>query len=387
MKFGWISDSHLGYVQYGLDRRRLDFERAFESAVDAMLMGFDLKLIVHTGDLLNSNRPGPDAIECLRRVHRKLIENRARMVVISGNHDYTDPPWPTLLEPDPDMLGITVQDHQVFTYESVRFFCLPYVPVERFKQLVWPAADILLCHQQIREFIGFESLNALSVTELPIQNYRAILVGDIHKTQIERYQNEGLEHAVPVGYIGSMELCSESEPSVKYWAEVDVGDDKGPIQITKYEIPTRLVVRVSLKKPEDLDPAVEMVRRAYEQAVEHLDDTREPIVFVEYPSTMTDVMDRFKKTFNPDQFILRFKSRLVLGAPTSVPLPPQEQELTPVDILRSKLALRGDLLPVAEQLINKDVDANAAADQFIEARLRAIEADTRPVDRGASAVS
>lgn len=382
MNFAWISDSHLGYSQYGLERRRLDFESALESSIDHMI-SMGLKLVVHTGDLLNSNRPGPDAIECLRRIHRKLINNRARMIVIGGNHDQTDPPWPTLLEPNENMLGITVQDKMVFSHEAVAFFCLPFVPLDQFRAIEWPSAHVLLCHMQIQEFIGFESINALPINELPADKFSAILVGDIH---IHKIINHPQHPTCVVGYTGSSELCSESEPSEKFWTFVEM-DGPRIKEMKPMPIRTRKVFRRVLEKVEDIDRQVAEISSLREDHVAKTGDDREPIVFIEYPSDIAGVMERFRAAFNPDKWVLRFKSRLRPVAPNGVPLPPQEHELTVPEIMRSNLAMRQDLIPVAEQLINQELEPNAAIDQFIEDRLRSIAASSGSPDGGAPAVS
>jgi DNA repair exonuclease SbcCD nuclease subunit len=342
-----------------------------------------VKLVVHTGDILNSNRPGPDAIACLRGIHRKLIAHQARMIVISGNHDQTDPPWPTLLEPDRNMMGITVQDRMVFSFQGVSFFCLPFVPLDQFRSIVWPEAHVLLCHLQIQELIGYESINALPIRDLPGEKFSLILVGDVH---IYKTVNHPDYPKCIIGYTGSSELCSESEPSEKFWTLVEM---EGPtVKIMKpIHIPTRKVFRRVLEKVEDIDPNIVEIKTQWDNYRSETADMREPIVFVEYPSDVTGVMERFRTAFNPDLWVLRFKAKLRLMSPTGVPMPPTERELTVAEIMRSNLAMRQDLIPVAEQLINTELDPNAAIDSFIEARLRTIAEPSGTPDGGALAVS
>lgn len=381
MKFAWLSDSHLGYTQYGLERRRIDFEQAFETAVEHILKA-GIRSIVHTGDMLHSNRPGPDAMACLRRSHRRLVEARARMLVISGNHDRTEPPWPTLLEPNEWAYGITVADNQVVTLEGVTFFCLPFMPVEQVRRLVWPQADIMLCHLQVQEFIGFESLSAVALNELPV-SYRAILIGDVH---INRMMAHPSNPDCPVGYTGSTELNSESEPSEKVWTEVEVLPAQ-PVRFQQHNIPTRLVLRRVVEDVESLDKHVAEIMAHWQNHVTSTGDSREPLVFIEYPSGTAGLMERLKSAFNPDKWVLRFKPVLKLMAPTGVPLIPSQTELTVQDILRADLAMRQDLVPLAEQLINPAQDPNAALDEYIEGRLRQIDAASRTLDGGAPQVS
>lgn len=372
MRFAWLSDTQLGFYQYGLERRRSDFEYAFESSVDDILSR-GIKMIVHTGDLLNSNRPGSEALTCLKRVHRKLIENGARMLVITANHDMADPPWPTILEENNEQTGILIRDNQLFAHEGVMFYCAPFMSNERFLQIEWPKADVLLCHIMLQEFIGFPSPTALKIADMPLDKFGAILMGDIHVTDIRTVGG------CLIGYPGSTELNSETEPSEKFWIAVEFDTEIRKVPaVIQHEIRTRKVFRYVISTPDQVERIIAEITAKWEEHKKKTGDLREPIVFLEYPSDLAGVMERFRTAFNPDKWILRFKSVIQLQAKTGMPLNPGQQDLTVEDILRSELAMRQDMIPIATQLITQDVNADAALNEFIEARIRAIEGPAQP---------
>ena len=373
MKIGWCSDSHLGNRQYGLERRRKDFEHSFESAVNDMMVR-GIKVVVHTGDLLNSNRPGPDAIHCLVRIHQALIAHGAHMIVASGNHDYSIPSWPSVLPPNE--FGIKCRDYEVVRFGDVSFYCLPTMPVETFLKQEFQPADVLLWHGMVKEFIQFDAPNALDISQLPLDKYRLILLGDVHVCNIkaplmgEVYTMQG----PGVGYIGSTELCSSSEPDVKYWGEVDIVAGRG-INITRHVIDTRPVVRVSIDNEltdSNLESIITMAKASAAR------NNRTPILFIEYDSSIPRVVERFRLLLNPDEYILQFRPIMKLGLP-GAPMPPSEN-LSVEDILKNMIAARPDLMQVGLGLVNQEMEPGAVIDEFIGERLRKAAVQPEPAN-------
>jgi len=357
MKFAHLSDTHVGFKQYGLERRRKDFEQAFETAVSDIL-NKGIRFIVHSGDLLNSNRPGPDAIQCLNRVHRNLIAHNAHMAVASGNHDYTSPPWPSVLTPDE--FGIKPRDFEIVRWGDTSFYFVPSMPVEQFVKHDFKEADVLVWHGMVRPFINFEAVNSLDISELPCHRYRMVLLGDIHVTELKvAPQNP----ACKVGYIGSTEMCNSKEPDEKYWGEINSQD----WSTKKHTIATRPILRLKIEQELTdswMEKLIDVVK------VLTLKDPRRPIMFIDYASHIPGVVERISRTFNPDEFILRFRPEMIMTASPGVPLPATEDHMSVEDLLRSRIAMREDLVPVAMGLINQEMDPKAVLDEFIEERVR-----------------
>jgi DNA repair exonuclease SbcCD nuclease subunit len=86
MRFVHISDTHLGFRQYGLHERELDFYHAFEDAVRKIIQ-LRPDFVVHSGDLFDFHRPQPRALWVAHRCFSKLKEKGIPVYAITGNHD------------------------------------------------------------------------------------------------------------------------------------------------------------------------------------------------------------------------------------------------------------------------------------------------------------
>ena len=367
MKFAHLSDSHLGFQQYGREARKDDFSIALFNAVRD-IVNTGIKLIVHTGDLLNANRPGPDTIAVLVRINDYLIEHKARMFVISGNHDQTDPHWSFVLKREPMFhYGLSCQDHQVVTIDNVSFNCLPFMSNAKFKEMEFQPGNVLLWHGQIRELLGYPSEHALTMDELPYTKYQLILLGDVH---VQKYVQHPKNPHCWVGYPGSTELFRENEDVDKYWTEIsfEPGQLADPV-FTHYRIKTRPVLRVKIHSEGDIEKMVAKVKAFTD---DYCTDGRKPILFLEYPSTLPNVLQRFYAEFDPNQHIIEPRPffPLEINAP---PVPGEEaDDLTVDQILRRRLAIKPELTEIALQLVNPEANADACITEYIAARVSAI---------------
>jgi len=86
MKFLQISDTHLGYHQYGLSERGQDFFDVFEEAVE-IAINENVDFILHSGDFFHTSRPSNEVFLKSINLIRKLKEKNIPVFVISGNHD------------------------------------------------------------------------------------------------------------------------------------------------------------------------------------------------------------------------------------------------------------------------------------------------------------
>lgn len=93
LRIAHLADTHLGYRALfksdpvsGRNQRAVDFERAYQTAVDDILTrGVDL--VVHAGDVFHHTRPSWAAIRAFVRQTRRLSEAGLPLLVIGGNHD------------------------------------------------------------------------------------------------------------------------------------------------------------------------------------------------------------------------------------------------------------------------------------------------------------
>ncbi|MEN2999131.1 MAG: DNA repair exonuclease [Acidilobaceae archaeon] len=86
MRLLHLSDTHLGYRQYGLVEREDDFYDAFDEAM-SIAMKERVEAVIHGGDFFHSSHPTPRAY---REAARRLKELRGRGIkffVAPGNHE------------------------------------------------------------------------------------------------------------------------------------------------------------------------------------------------------------------------------------------------------------------------------------------------------------
>ena len=81
-----VSDTHLGYRQYGLYERELDIYRVWGEIVDHAVRE-RVDLVVHSGDMFDSSRPPPQAIREAVRGLQKLRSHGIPVVAVMGDHD------------------------------------------------------------------------------------------------------------------------------------------------------------------------------------------------------------------------------------------------------------------------------------------------------------
>ncbi|UCD02800.1 MAG: exonuclease SbcCD subunit D [Candidatus Aenigmatarchaeota archaeon] len=86
MRFAHFSDTHLGFRQYGLYEREMDFYRAFEKTI-AKIAEERPDFVLHCGDLFDAPKPPPRALWVAQRSFAKLKETGIPVSAITGNHD------------------------------------------------------------------------------------------------------------------------------------------------------------------------------------------------------------------------------------------------------------------------------------------------------------
>ncbi len=84
--FVHAADLHLGYSQYGLEARRLDFDNAFKEIVDKTI---ELKpdFMIIAGDLFHHARPSNVTLENAIRSFKRLRDAGVPVLTVDGSHD------------------------------------------------------------------------------------------------------------------------------------------------------------------------------------------------------------------------------------------------------------------------------------------------------------
>jgi DNA repair exonuclease SbcCD nuclease subunit len=382
MKVGWLSDTHLGFFQYGMVRRKKDFFLAFKNAVQDMI---DQKVdgIIHTGDLLHSNRPGPDTIRDELMVIDRMLETAGiKMLVITGNHDAAKPAWTSVLSGN----GIVCVDNAYHTFkraipgagvegnhgnEELRILGLPQMNREELLQRLGEesmqlrSAEVIMLHQSISDFTGFETASSVKIDDLPQADQTLIAIGDTH---VFSWKDRGRDRYV--ASIGSTEMNSESEHPEKWWMELNF--DQGFLaSYQRHLIKTRPVVRISIKTEADISHGIE---KALEGTPKDEEDQQEyPLVFIRHRTDVPNVVPRMLGALRPDRFIVRFHPEYVNAkAAGGVTVEDEQKQMTPEDLLKTIIPAEDPLYVLASQLINPEINAKPCLEEFVQSRLAAI---------------
>ena len=86
LQFVHLSDSHLGYRQYGLKQRLQDWTRATPEIVNYAIKN-EVDFVLHSGDLFNSNLVDHTTLIHAIKILNPLKEAGIPFFVIDGNHD------------------------------------------------------------------------------------------------------------------------------------------------------------------------------------------------------------------------------------------------------------------------------------------------------------
>ncbi len=81
-----VSDTHLGYRQYGLYEREADIYRVFSEVIEYAIKEH-VDVVVHAGDFFDTVRPPPQAILTAIEGLSRLKEHGIPFVAIMGDHD------------------------------------------------------------------------------------------------------------------------------------------------------------------------------------------------------------------------------------------------------------------------------------------------------------
>jgi DNA repair exonuclease SbcCD nuclease subunit len=366
-KLGWFSDTHLDYQQWGYNARRKDFAYAFSHTVDDMLAA-GVQGILHTGDLFNSNRPSSESVKAIMPVHSVLVNARVPMYVVPGNHDYTVPSWLELLTPYPGTGIIQLDDGRIAEVGDIRIQGYETMDrdrlVKRFSEDKSEGVHVLMLHQLVKDFLDFPPPGSLEISAIH-DKYELVALGDIHVHDLRRRPSGGW-----IGYPGSTEMCKRDESEHKYWVELDFEDGK-LVKLTPHLIKSRPVWRWKVETEDDLAKYLDNVDAAINELRKV--DTRAPIVVITFPTSLAGVLSRVRAKLNPDHYVI-IEDPVYSRPENSAGQIEVVEDCTVDDVLRQMIPADDRLYSVATQLLNPDVDAKLAVNQFVEDRLKALDA-------------
>lgn len=222
MRFAHIADTHLGYRQFNLEERELDFYRTFGESVDRMIEE-GVEVVVHSGDLFDEPRPPIRALVEAKRGLTRLVDEGIRVVMIPGNHDMLMRRGSLAPHALFDGVDILSFEKPFVAVDDVFFGGVPYMPksyrdvlLEKIRDLESAAGGydrrVLLLHQGVDKFLPHE--HELSIGEMP-SSFDYIALGHVHHRAVDSF-GRGV-----ICYPGSTENW-RSEEALE-WAESGKG--------------------------------------------------------------------------------------------------------------------------------------------------------------------
>ncbi|MEA4958004.1 3',5'-cyclic adenosine monophosphate phosphodiesterase CpdA [bioreactor metagenome] len=221
MKFAHLSDTHLGYRQYGLIEREEDFYNVFNEIVDKII-DERVDFVIHSGDLFEMAKPSPNALLIFQEGLIKIKEAGIPFYSIAGNHDTimrqnAIPPQVlfkklglTLISPkNPTINSSFLRDNDIFIggtpfiSKSQNSFLKSQLNNLSKKSESF-SKRILVSHQGIDKYMPFEY--ELEIGDLPT-NFNYYAMGHVHNRIVDDFGKGKLV------YPGSTEIWRSNEVS------------------------------------------------------------------------------------------------------------------------------------------------------------------------------
>lgn len=259
-----------------------------------------LDALIVAGDCLDATSPGPDAVVFLSSQLQKLKDSQCRFLYVLGNHDRTEPPWHSI---SPWAEHLT--HGELITIGELTVTGMDFAPAGPWQELAakLPAADILVLHQTLHDFMGEPVPCQGSLSDIGTGS-PITLIGDYHVKVSKTYQDQrGKEHTAYSP--GSTHRCSIVEPDDKYFLVVN-----SKRQIIKRPILGRPILRLPQVCTEHaLDRLIEDLPVKLALIEIHQDlpaELRKPLVYIPYTYNIEGASARLEEAVG-DQAELMLK--------------------------------------------------------------------------------
>ncbi len=206
MLIAHISDTHLGFTQYGIEERENDFYNAFSEAME-IIVKEHVDLVIHSGDIFDTPRPSGTAIVRLLDELKRLEENNIKFVFILGEHDISrlrSVPVPILYKKVKLATHLNnivkINDVSIVGYNKYRLHEI-HLLKKYLSDLNIDGKKILVLHQGLKEF--HEYAGELTHLDLP-NNFNYYAFGHLHNKCHKWF--DGFKG--PVCYPGSTEITT-----------------------------------------------------------------------------------------------------------------------------------------------------------------------------------
>lgn len=212
MNFAYISDAHLKTFTWSKRSQiNKDSFYSFKQACDYCLreaIGLFLG-----GDTFDSSTLDSPMVNTFRACIEPLIEAGIPVWAIQGQHDKSDPPWPTSIVP-----GIRHVDKEVITLGKVKCWAMDMRVKEEAKKALEEVpedVEVLFVHQLIKQAFDFEGKWDFDLNWVP-KGVHTVIAGDYHEPMDKVFKMEdGRE--VRLTYNGSTHMCKIDEIPRKHF--------------------------------------------------------------------------------------------------------------------------------------------------------------------------
>lgn len=245
MRFVHLSDSHLGYRQFGIFEREQDLYDLFETTIDKIIE-LDVDFVIHSGDLFEQSRPSTNALIAFQKGLMKLTKADIPVYAIAGNHDSVlrkNVKSPIEIFEETGLNIIRIDDY--FEIDNILICGIPYVPkskkkgllalLDHFSELAEEyEKSILVMHQGIGKYLP-EDAYELELNEIP-ENFNYYAFGHVHDFFEEDYGKGKLV------YPGSMEmyrLNDNFDEFGKGFCVVDISSNIPVVERVSIDIPRK----------------------------------------------------------------------------------------------------------------------------------------------------
>jgi len=316
----YTSDWHIRATQYARKSRGEDFAKAAINAAHKIVES-ECDIAINCGDIFNVSRPTANDIATLIQVDKVLREGNKPMYTITGNHDMTNPTWLETLFPGrvvngkPERRGIIPCDNKTVihpaTSSTASLTISNITPKSRaeFRAIKqageFPPADIFLYHILVADFMPFKDDAMYTLKDLPMEQYKAILLGDVHFCDIRVDEATGCL----TGYPGSIEMCSASEPLNKLMPILAWDGEKLRMR-GKIDLEIRPYIVRTLSEEDDLEQLIHELKAIRD---------KHPVVICKYSTEINSVIPRIYSTLDAGKAVVKL-----------TPLPNASVDLTDV---------------------------------------------------------
>lgn len=363
-----VADIHAGRsMQNAIPAFREDYVKALQSLATAIVNDPALvKYVILAGDVFDSPKVTGSCMEAFKDFLTTILDesesHQTMVLYIQGNHDRQDPNDPSsvpLVEAcTPSHLKHLVHHLSakpvVYGPKHVKISGLDYAAPEQIKEQLRTieATDILVLHQPMEEFLGFEGSFDLSSEDIPEQ-VGNVIVGDVHVACMETLGNGG--HLLSPG---ALHACTIGQIGHGWWDLTTW---------TFHDIPTRNIVRVNVETLTELTDLVPEIVADLETVNGML-----PVIDFKVRKEHEEAVQALKESLDGKVIVL--KSSVVHKREAFMhneQVPESEQRLTLIGALPFVLNVdkEGKVYRLCEECLTGDI--SLSADAFVREQLKA----------------